>query len=136
MHSIQEAIVADGTPATTICLGTDFQTIQFDTTNYPNVQIGGGRRLGDDPDENVPVSMSVLDWLATRPDQAFSVPDLGGITHQSVGGFLSTGSSGGSLNYSFDDVIVSITFMDGTGQLHTVTPSSGDFAAVGVVGIE
>lgn len=131
MHSIQEAIVADGTPATTICLGTDFQTIQFDTTNYPNVQIGGGRRLGDDPDENVPVSMGVLDWLATRTE-AFSVPDLGGITHQSVGGFLSTGSSGGSLNYSFDDVIVSITFMDGTGQLHTVTPSSGDFAAVGV----
>jgi hypothetical protein len=131
MHSIQEAIVADGTPATTICLGKDFETIQFDTTHAGLISIGAGLRLGGDPDENIPASAGALDWLATR-SQPLSVPDLGGITHQSVGGFLSTGSSGGSLNYSLDDVIVSITFMDGTGQLHTVTPSSGDFAAVGV----
>jgi hypothetical protein len=132
MHSIQEAIVPDGASAATICLGREFQTIGFDTGNYPLVQVGAGLRLGGDPDENIPATAGVLEWLATRPDQAFSVPDLGGISHQTVGGFLSTGSSGGSLKYSFDDVIVSITFMDGTGQLHTVTPTAGDFAAVGV----
>jgi FAD/FMN-containing dehydrogenase len=131
MHSVEESIVADGTTPTTLCLGKDFQTIGFDTSNYPLVQVGAGLRLGGDPDEGVPASVGVLNWLATRT-QPFSVPDLGGITHQSVGGFLSTGSSGGSLNYSLDDAIVSITFMDGNGQQHTVTPSNGDFAAVGV----
>ena len=132
MHSVEESIVADSAAPTTVCLGSGFQTIRFDTTDLPLVQVGGGLRLGGDPDEGVPASVGVLNWLATRSPQAFSVPDLGGITHQSVGGFLSTGSSGGSLTYALEDAIVSITFMDGTGQLRTVAPTAGDFDAVGV----
>ena len=134
MHSIQEAIVGTSTPPTTICLGADFQKIEFDVASAGLVKVGAGIRLGGDPDENVPANVGMLDWLATRPQGAngLSVPDLGGITHQTVGGFLSTGSSGGSLTYSFDDSLVSITFMDGTGKLWTVTPTSGDFYAMGV----
>ena len=34
--------------------------------------------------------------------------DLGGITHQSVSGFLMTGSSGGSLQYGIDENLLAL----------------------------
>jgi hypothetical protein len=74
---------------------------------------------------------SFLYWLSHH-DPAWSVPDLGGIVHQSLGGFLSTGSSGGSLRYSFEQAIVGFTFVDGTGQLQEVSRGDDLFAAIGV----
>jgi len=134
MHSVRDSIIPDSATPTTVTLGTEFQTTQFDTQNFPRANIGGGVRLGGDPDEGVPASVGMLNWLATAsPEPGWSVPDLGGITHQSVGGFLSTGSSGGSLDASLDDAIVGIQFMDGTGQVHNVTAADGDlWNAIGV----
>ena len=135
MHSVRESILPDGGPTpTTVTLGSEFLTTRFDTQNFPIASIGGGVRLGGDPDQGVPASVGMLNWLATAsPLPGWSVPDLGGITHQSVGGFLSTGSSGGSLSASLHDAIVGIQFMDGTGTLHDVTPADGDlWNAIGV----
>jgi hypothetical protein len=134
MHSVRDSIVPDSATPTTVLLGTEFQAIDFDTASFPLVNVGAGLRLGGDPDEGVPASVGMLNWLATRlQGQGYSVPDLGGITHQSVGGFLSTGSSGGSLTSSLDDAIVGIQFMDGRGQVHDVTPADGDlWNAIGV----
>src|SRR5258705_6985197 len=132
MHSVRDSIIPDSATPTTVTLGTEFQQIGFQLPYTGVIDVGAGLRLGGDPDEGVPASVGVLNWLATR-DNPLSVPDLGGITHQSVGGFLSTGSSGGSLTASLDDAIVGIQFMDGTGQVHNVTSADGDlWNAIGV----
>lgn len=41
----------------------------------------------------------------------WALPDLGGISHQTVGGFMATGSSGGSVRYSFEDAVRAVTVM-------------------------
>lgn len=132
MHSVRDSIVTDPGTGVNLILGTGFETIGFNPNAPTFVTVGAGRRLGGDPDENIPPTVGMLDWLATRTP-ALSVPDLGGITHQSVGGFLSTGSSGGSLKYTFESAIQSISFVDGTGTPHTLDRSpDNDFAALGV----
>jgi len=64
----------------------------------------------------------------------FALDTLGGITHQTVSGFLSTGSSGGTLSYNIGGNIVALRFIDGTGTVRDVTPASDPdlFGAVGV----
>ncbi|MCW3093411.1 MAG: hypothetical protein JWP81_4480 [Ferruginibacter sp.] len=82
------------------------------------VKVDAGCHLGPDPWD--PTGISNLDnSLLYQLDQAnLSIPDLGGITHQTVGGFLSTASSGGSTQFSFEDALISIdivTCEEGTG---------------------
>lgn len=67
--------------------------------------------------------------------RGYALPDLGGISHQSVGGFLSTGSAGGTCKWSISDAIHSIRVIDGRGQVVTLSEEAPDpewFAAVGV----
>lgn len=78
------------------------------------ITVQAGMHLGESP--NVPGSgqnnlcrhLGALGW---------ALPDLGGIVHQTVGGFLATGSSGGSLRHSLNAAVVEIRFVDGTGRL-------------------
>lgn len=56
----------------------------------------------------------------------FALPDLGGISHQTVGGFLATGSSGGSVRYSVGDAIERVRFVDGLGEAHEVARDDSD----------
>ena len=62
----------------------------------------------------------------------YGFPELGGITYQSVGGFISTGSAGGSLQHSFADVIQGIAFVDGNGKVRIARPGTNLWSAVGV----
>lgn len=48
----------------------------------------------------------------------WTLPDLGGVTFQTVGGFIATGSSGGSLTYDFASSVVGLRLVDGTGTVH------------------
>lgn len=78
------------------------------------VWVQAGCHLGPDPIDPTGISTLKNSFLfqlnnPPTPDQpSLSIPDLGGITHQTVGGFLSTSSSGGSLQYSFEDALMSI----------------------------
>src|SRR5690554_6131987 len=47
-----------------------------------------------------------------------ALPDLGGITHQTVSGFLSTGSSGGTVKWSAHEAVVAMRLIDGEGRVH------------------
>ena len=51
----------------------------------------------------------------------WALPDMGGISHQTMGGFMATGSSGGSTQFAFEDVITSVDIMhhDGSQVLTT-----------------
>lgn len=97
-----------------------FKKFSLDTTNK-TVTVGGGCNLGKDPFDPTESSTLQNSFLFQLNQAGFSIPDVGGIIHQTVGGFLSTGSSGGSLQYSIDDSIVSMKFMDGNGIIHTVS---------------
>jgi hypothetical protein len=79
--------------------------------NTNTVVVDAGCHLGYDPFD--PTAISTLDNSLFKQlnDAGFAVPDMGGIIHQTVGGFLSTGSSGGSTEYSFNEMLVSITFI-------------------------
>jgi D-arabinono-1,4-lactone oxidase len=98
------------------------------------VIVKAGCHLGQDPYDPAGVSSRQNSLLYQLDQAGFAVPDLGGIIHQAVGGFISTGSSGGSLHGSFGESIIGLKLVDGTGKIHTLTRESGDdnFFAAGV----
>jgi len=64
--------------------------------------------------------------------QGFGFLELGGIIQQSLGGFIMTGSAGGSLKHGFADVIREVDFADGKEHLQIAKPGKDLWAAVGV----
>ena len=82
--------------------------------------VEAGIHLGHDP--NNPRSRlqnSLLYQL--HEEYGLTVDALGGITHQTVGGFLTTGSSGGSLTYSVQVNVHAMRFVDGKGKIFEVS---------------
>ena len=65
-----------------------------------------------------------------------ALPDLGGITHQTVSGFLATGSSGGTVKWSAHEAVVGMRLIDGEGRVHVLQRddegSAELFSAAGV----
>ena len=113
--------------------------------------VKAGTNIDKDPEET---DSTKLNGLAFKLQRAgFALPDLGGITHQTIGGFLSTGipcsdvflslfnslstsgSAGGSLLHSFHDAVYGFTIIDGTGTKHVLSRDDPDptlFYATGV----
>ena len=71
-------------------------------------------------------------------EKGWGINDLGGITHQTVGGFTATGSAGGSLHLDLDNV-TAFRVVDGTGTANWIEQSDPIFGAmrvsVGLLGI-
>jgi len=64
-----------------------------------------------------------------------ALPDLGGITHQTVAGFISTGSAGGTVKWSVHDAIARLRVIDSEGRVTELTPDGDDpdwFRAAGI----
>jgi hypothetical protein len=64
-----------------------------------------------------------------------ALPDLGGISHQTVAGYLSTGSSGGTVKWSIHDAIARLRVIDAEGRVAELTPDGDDpdwFHAAGI----
>ena len=122
------------------------------------VTVQAGCHLGLDPYD--PAAVSTLDnsfLFQTDPitekgnrdtPPGWSVSDLGGIIHQTIGGFSATSSSGGSVKYAFEDAIVSVRILyhddnDVVDKVFT-KPANGDpddpfwglaYAHLGVMGM-
>ncbi|WP_257449998.1 FAD-binding protein [Archangium lipolyticum] len=94
------------------------------------VTVQAGCHLGVDPTD--PLSNEDNSLLHQLEARGWALPDLGGITHQTVGGFLSTGSMGGTTRHELGASIVGIRLIDGTGRVHELTPGNEDFYAAGV----
>jgi FAD/FMN-containing dehydrogenase len=91
--------------------------VRFDDAQQ-RVSVQAGCHLGLDPKDPAGTSTlknSLFDQLDQR---AWALSHTGGIIHQSAGGFLSTGSSGGSLQHSIYDDVVALRLVDGTGAVH------------------
>ncbi len=88
------------------------------------VTVQAGCHLGVDPNDPLSNKRNSLLWQLDKA--GWALPDLGGISHQTVGGFISTGSMGGALGpskgFSFGDAIVGLRVIDGEGQAHDLTP--------------
>ena len=64
-----------------------------------------------------------------------ALPDLGGISHQTVAGYVSTGSSGGTVKWSIHDAIARLRVIDAEGRVAELTPDGDDpdwFHAAGI----
>lgn len=80
------------------------------------IEVETGIHLGrdpSDPERNSSLRQSLLYQIFKK---GWALSDLGGITHQTVGGFLSTGSAGGSLSYDLGENLVAFHVIDGLGN--------------------
>ena len=139
-HSVAGSILASGwdgpnTPADQIDVLLDrFTDVSFspDPKNSGCIlaRCQAGAHLGEDPYNPTgpfPWKRS-LDFLLQQhvegDQQGFALDDLGGISHQTVSGFLATGSSGGSTTWSIDPDLVALRIIDGKGEIHAVNEDS------------
>ncbi len=123
------------------------------------VTVQAGCHLGLDPQDKTGVSnienslvyqLDPFDLKTGKRNQVpgWALPDLGGISHQTIGGFMATGSSGGATQYAFESAIISVDIIhhDGTrAKMRTFTrPQDGNdsdpffgaaFVNLGLMGI-
>lgn len=76
-----------------------------------------GIHLGKDPRDPTGASTLENGLLYQAFKKGFGLNDLGGITHQTVSGFLMTGSAGGSLKYDLSENIIGFKIIDGMGNI-------------------
>jgi len=125
LHSVPGAIHTDahlsggGPPGIEIvldrCVGTSFDDARR------RVTVQSGCRFGADPHD--PSKRSTveaglchqLDW------RGWALPNLGGVSHMTVAGFLATGAAGGSVRHTLHDSVVAIRVVDGTGAVRELS---------------
>ncbi|WP_224360474.1 D-arabinono-1,4-lactone oxidase [Hyalangium versicolor] len=131
-HSVYGAIHADGTPqANSDASGANLNVLLDRYTQIldwneekKQVTVQAGCHLGIDP--NDPLSKRENSLLYQLDQRGWALPDLGGITHQTVAGFLSTGSAGGTTTFDLGGSIACIRMIDGTGKVHEFRPNPDD----------
>ena len=95
-------------------------------------KVGGGCYIGVNPMDPTSTRENSLSYQISQLGYAISI--TGGISQQSIAGFTLTGSSGGSVKFGFPETIREIQFVNGKGEIKTVSPTveSDLFYAVGV----
>lgn len=96
------------------------------------VTVQAGCHLGLDPSDPTHTSTLQNSLFYQMNQRGWAIPDMGGIIHQMVGGFLSTGSSGSSLTYAFNRHLVGLRLIDGNGVTVDLDESDERFYAAGV----
>jgi len=95
-----------------------WEGVRFDEANM-QVTARAGTHLGLDPRDPTGRSTWAASLNAQLAARGWALPDLGGISHQTVAGFLATGSAGGSLAHSLADGVVAMRIVTGTGEIET-----------------
>ncbi len=91
------------------------------------VAVQAGIHLGRDPSapaQEGSLAESLLRRLAD--EHGWTLGSTGGITHQTLGGFLATASAGGSLQHSLLDHVVEVRLIDGRGEPQVFSGSDGE----------
>jgi D-arabinono-1,4-lactone oxidase len=119
-HSVPAAIA--GPPDLVLVLDR-LRWIRFDDTSG-EVTAGAGVRFGEDPsDPRRADGIALAPWLHAR---GRALANLGGILHQTVAGFLLTGSGGGSTRYDAAAAVVGLRLVDGTGAVRALRRGRDD----------
>ncbi len=108
-----------GTAAINVLLDR-MSAVEFDEGRM-QVTVQAGCHLGYDPEDPSRTSTRKNSLFAQLDRRGLAVPVMGGITRQTVAGFLSTGSAGFSLQHSFNELVVKIRLIDGTGTVHELS---------------
>ncbi len=128
-HSVAAAIRTDA-PGQHIDVMLDrYRAITFDDARR-RVTVQAGCNLGDDPRDPTRTASWESSLLAKLEARGWALPDLGGVTHQTVAGFLMTGSCGGTVAHAFEDAVVGFRFIDGSGRVHDVERGDDHFDAI------
>jgi len=113
--------------------GEDFLSIEKMNENIwktkSSWRVGAGVHLGYDP--RVPSSKD-HNLSKALSEAGYALALTGGITHQTVGGYLSTGADGGSVQHGCHDNIGDIEFVDGKCVQHVAKMGTDVWRAVGV----
>jgi D-arabinono-1,4-lactone oxidase len=86
------------------------------------ISVQAGLRIGVDPGHEPSARHNLLVHLRGL---GWALGDLGGIVHQTVGGFLATGSSGGSVAHAFHESVVELRFVDAEGNVRLARRDAG-----------
>ncbi len=89
-----------------------------------------GINLGWDPQDPFGVSTLENSLLHQIFEKGWAVNTLGGITHQTLGGFTATGSAGGSTRYAWDNA-TAFRLVDGLGNAEWIDETHPHFDAIG-----
>ncbi len=121
-QSFSAAVYTDNyNPAGSAGVNINMELDQLRSVSYNDsmmqLTVGAGCNLGFDPYD--PSATSAEDnsnnLFYQLNKKSWSIPNVTNAIHQTVAGFISTGSAAGSMMHSFDENIVSITLIDGTG---------------------
>ena len=116
-HSVKAAIFADPGPGNVDVMLDRYTGVAFDDQRC-RVTVQAGCHLGVDPRDPTRTSTWENSLLAQLDARGWALPDLGGVTHQTVSGFLMTGSCGGTTRHAIEDSVVALRLVDGTGTVH------------------
>jgi hypothetical protein len=99
--------------------------------------VQAGCHLGYDPYDPADASTLINGLFYQLQQKGLAIPNMADAIHQTVAGYIATGSSGGSVEHSFFEWIVAITLIDGTGTQKVFKKPSPDnpadpFYGVGV----
>jgi FAD/FMN-containing dehydrogenase len=141
LHSPATRVMTDawlaGRPRDAVDLSLDRLDAVIIDSEARTVRVQGGCRLGRDPRD--PSGRSTLaSGLCPQLDQAgFALRVLGGITHQTIAGYLATGSAGGSFTRSLHDDLLAVRLVTGDGELLELNREDGArfFAAATSLGL-
>lgn len=133
-HSPSDAIFGKNTNQLHISLDGDLKKIHSiqpdDSKKYAIVNVGAGCYLGVNPKDK---NSNLKNSFNYQVDQAgYALPTLGGISHQSIAGFLQTSSSGGSASHGIADAIEEIELINGKGEICHFKKGEDGFNAIGV----
>lgn len=141
-HSVAPAIYTDARlenrPGALDLMLDRYGAVSFDDARM-QVTVQAGCHLGLDPRD--PTGMSSFDrsLVAQLDRRGWALPDLGGVSHQTVAGFLMTGSSGGTVRHPIERALVAVRWVDGRGRVHEAERGTDLFDAVacsmGLLGI-
>jgi hypothetical protein len=138
-HSVKAAIAPGGEGDLTVMLDRlRHVTVRPENGDFAQVEVGAGCNLGFDrydPSQSSTWESSLTHQL----DRAgYALESLGGISHQTMSGFLLTGSAGGSLLHDLGSNVIALELVDGRGVVHRVSRDDPDpakrdlFEAAGV----
>lgn len=107
-----------------------YQKLVWIDTSNGIVEVEAGIHLGHDPNDPTGRSTWENSLLGQTSEKGFTLSNLGGISHQTISGFLMTGSAGGSLKYSIEDNIEAFSMIDGVGRVQWFWKGDNHFNAL------
>ncbi|HYQ47240.1 MAG TPA: D-arabinono-1,4-lactone oxidase [Polyangiaceae bacterium] len=115
-HSVKAAIFVDPGLGNVDVMLDRYTGVVFDD-QHCRVTVQAGCHLGVDPRDPTRSSTWENSLLAQLDARGWALPDLGGVTHQTISGYLMTGSSGGTTRHAIEDAVISLRLIDGTGTV-------------------